>query len=73
MTVCDGSARGKWLRNWEGRMDVKGDSGDNLGRSMAEKVSHCEYRVVDDQNLGRNRNVKGASGKVLKGKEEHVI
>ena len=54
-------------------MDVKGDSGDNLGRSMAEKVSHCEYRVVDDQNLGRNTNIKGASGEVLKGKEEHVI
>lgn len=54
-------------------MDVKGDSGDNSGGNTAEKVSHREHRVVDDQNLGRNTNVKGASGEVLKGKEEHVI
>lgn len=54
-------------------MDVKGDSGDSSGGSTAEKVSHHEHRVVDDQNLGRSTNAKGVSGEIFKGKEEQII
>lgn len=52
---------------------LKGDSGDGSGGSTAEKVSHREHRVVDDQNLGRSTNAKGASGEIFKGKEEQII
>lgn len=41
--------------------------------ATAEKVSHCEHSVVHKQNLGRNTNVKGASGELSERNEEHVI
>ena len=45
-------------------MDVKGDSDESSGRNIAEKVSHHEHPSVEEQNLGRNTNVKRVSGEI---------
>lgn len=56
-------------------MDVKGNSGEGLGRkeSCRESYHFREYVYHYEQNVSRNKNNKVDSGEISSGNEEHAI